>query len=242
MRRVLVWLPVAFVLGGLVGRFGPSEALRACREAADRRQTAAVARSANGFDSFAALTSLPPAARRPRRTPAASRPSVTTGETAVATASATDKPPISRQTAERLDPEDLRARIEEAADLWRTRVELKRASTIERLGLDAKGAAAFDEALSGMNAKLRDVMQAMADALSAEGAEMTPELGTRLMGDLASALADTYDALGSALGPEARADVSSLALHEFIDPSVGEPLIAVQDRLVMPGLSGRDAP
>lgn len=243
MKHALIWIPAVFVLGGLVGRYGPTEELRAYRRSSETRESAKVSRAANGFESFAALANIPKAAKRPRReAPARS------GETTNAVARAADAPaprapnaaPPEAKRPRRLDPEDLRARIDEAAEIWRTRIELKRAATVENLGLDEKGATAFDAAVADMNARLRETMQAMADQLAADGAEMTPELGVRFLGDLSTAVADTYDALGASVGAGKRDDISRLQLYEFVDPSVAEPLIAVQDRLDVSALRGRD--
>ena len=60
---------------------------------------------------------------------------------------------------------------------------------------------------------------------------MTPELGVRLMADLSTSLAETYDAIGACVGEELRGQVSDLQLVDFVDPSVAEPLIAVQDKI-----------
>ena len=156
-------------------------------------------------------------------------------ESAVAGAASAEAPTnaVAAKTGKprRFDPEDLRARIDEAAELWRTRIELKRATTIEKLGLDEKEAEAFDAALATMNEKLRDTMQALADELASSSAEMTPELGVRLMGDFATSVAEAYDSLGAVVDEGRRAEISQLQLYEFVDPAVAEPLVNVQDRL-----------
>ena len=114
--------------------------------------------------------------------------------------------------------------------MWRTRIEIARASAIEKLGLDEKGAAAFDDAIDDMNAKLRESIQIVADSI-ASSQEMTQELGIRFMGDISTSLAEGYDSLRACVGEDRKDDVSRLQLTDFIDPSVGEPLIAVQDKL-----------
>ena len=134
------------------------------------------------------------------------------------------------QKRKRVAPEDLRARIDEAAELWRTRIEIARASAIEKLGLDDKSAESFNDALEDMNAKLRESIQIVADRVASAEA-MTPELGIRLMGDISTSLAEAYDAIGTCVDEDHRGEVSRLQLTAFIDPSVGEPLIAVQDKL-----------
>ncbi len=240
MKNSIVWIPAVFVLGGLVGRFGPQEELRAYRKTADADASARIAPSANGFDSFAALANIPTAASRPRLAEP-SRASAATNDASASTGDASavgaaeaddaDAPSNANERPKRLDPEDLRARIDEAAELWRMRISLKRATTIEKLGLDEKGASAFDDALAVMNERLRDAMQSMADQLAPEGAEMTPELGVRLLGDMSIAIAEAYDSMGAVVDEGKRGEVSRLQLFEFVDPSAAEPLISVQDRL-----------
>ena len=66
MKNLIFWIPAVFVLGGLVGLFGPQEELRAYRKTADADASARIAPSANGFDSFAALANIPTAASRSR--------------------------------------------------------------------------------------------------------------------------------------------------------------------------------
>lgn len=245
-KSTLLWIPAAFVLGGLIGRFGPTEELRAFRESAENKESVRTARSANGLDSFIKLANIPEVAKRPRRPAkpaAASETNVTAAVAAnenaapdasadaIAASAPTNAASAKLRTPRRFDPEDLRARIDEAADLWRTRVALKRTATIEKLGLDEKGTEAFDAALATMNEKLRDTMQAMADELSASQTEMTPELGVRLMGDLATSVAEAYDSLGTVVEEGRRTEISRLQLYEFVDPAVAEPLVSVQDRL-----------
>ena len=232
MNKSVVFIPLAFVLGGLVGAWRPNEELRALKarpaEVPQQKQ-----QNQAGFDSFAKMVNIPDAAksshpRRPMRRPEekAKEP-----ENPVKEDGAKDKPEErSEQPRHEMSPEDLRARIDEAAELWRTRVELARAQTIDRLGLDAAGTERFNAALDNMNAKLRDSIQIIATRL-AEEENMTPELGVRLMGDLCTTLAESYDEIGQCVGEDRRGEISSLELHNFVDPSVAEPLISVQGKL-----------
>ena len=236
---VLVWLPAVFVLGGLVGYYGPAEELRTREERAAEEK--AKPRANNAFGSFAQLVNIPAEARRPHRREqpkeerAASEAAPAPGEAAAAETPKEERP--GRRRRERLAPQDLRARIDEAADLWRARIEIARGAAIEKLGLDEKGTASFDEAISAMNEKLRESMQLVADEI-ASAKSMTPELGVRLMGDLSASLAETYDAIGACVGEEMREEVSGLEIFNFIDPSVAEPLIAVQDKIEANGPGG----
>ena len=243
MSKALIWLPVAFVLGGLVGYWGPSADLRELSSRTEESKSKS-ASPANGFGSFARIVNIPDMAdprrmrRRSRPAPeseakpaegAETKPDVPEGVSAEPSAPAEAAPQPLRERRQ-MSPEDLQARIDEAADLWRARADMARAKACERLSLNADGQARFDEALDGMNERLRESIQTIADLLE-DQESMTPELGIRLMGDLSTTLAETYDAVGACVGEELRGEVSNLNLTDFVDPSVAEPLIAVQGKL-----------
>ncbi len=233
----LAWLPLAFVAGGLVGAYGPSEELRTREERASEEKAVAEAKpkSAGAFGSFAQIVNIPDEAKRPRRLRPRAKPAAVASTNAEESASGSAEsvaatPAPVKKPERRLAPEDLRARIDEASELWRTRIEIARASAVEKLGLDDAGVAAFDEAVASMNERLRDSLQIVADQI-ASAEEMTPELGIRLMGDVSTSLAEAYDAIGVCAGEGKRADVSKLNMADFIDPSVAEPFVSVQDKL-----------
>ena len=233
---VIVWLPLVFIAGGLVGYYGPAEELRS-RDVREKEEKTK-AKPKNAFGSFTELVNIPEVAKRPRRVkdtePATNKNDVAgrvgdaplPGESAGGRVGDAPLPEKRRRVA----PEDLRARIDEAAELWRTRIEIARASAIDKLGLDDKGAESFNDAIEDMNAKLRESIQIVADRV-ASSESLTHELGVRLMGDIATSLAETYDSLATCVDEDHRGEVSRLELTNFIDPSVGEPLIAVQDKL-----------
>ena len=62
---VIVWLPLVFVAGGLVGYYGPAEELRS-RDAREQEEKAKP-KSKNAFGSFTELVNIPEVAKRPRR-------------------------------------------------------------------------------------------------------------------------------------------------------------------------------
>ena len=66
---VLVWLPLAFIVGGLVGAYGPTEELRTREERADaeKAKTKARQKASGAFGSFAQIVNIPDEAKRPRR-------------------------------------------------------------------------------------------------------------------------------------------------------------------------------
>jgi hypothetical protein len=234
MKNAFVWLPLAFVIGGIVGYYGPAEELRA-REAQVKEQAVQKAKkgSRGGFASFASMVNIPESASRAGASHERKEAVPTSGPDAADIAESetnrADRASAPRKRR-RTDPEDLRARIDEAADLWRTRSEIARASAVEKLRLDAAGENAFNAALKAMNDKLRDSIQIVADEIAASE-EMTPELGVRMMGDLSASLAEAYDAVAACADEGVRNEVSRLNLVDFIDPSVAEPMIAVQGKL-----------
>lgn len=237
MKNIIVWLPLAAVIGGIVGAWGPMEELRALKEREDEAKAAARPAKRGGFDPLSQFINVPDAAKRPRRAkkpaaaPVANRKGDASATNAVPSAASpsavADTKADSRAV---LSPEDLQARIDEAAELWRTRIQLARATALEKLGIAADSADAFDTALSDMNGRLRESMQAIADALVNEE-EMTPEIGVRLMNDISATMVETYDQIGGCVDVAKRGDVAQLNLAEFIDPLVAEPLVAVQDKL-----------
>ena len=162
---VIVWLPLVFIAGGLVGYYGPAEELRS-RDVREKEEKTK-AKPKNAFGSFTELVNIPEVAKRPRRVkdtePATNKNDVAgrVGDAPISGESASGRvgdAPLPEKRR-RVAPEDLRARIDEAAELWRTRIEIARASAIEKLGLDDKGAEAFNDTIEDMNAKLRESVQ-----------------------------------------------------------------------------------
>jgi hypothetical protein len=250
--KAYLWLPLACLVGYLIGSWGAQDELRAFRShARDVKQNAAA--KPGGFDAFAQMVKIPESARRSRR-PRPNRPKAPLPSIAATNKVAVKQTPVSPSPAKeesdvvastnavppRLSPEDLRARIEEAQDLWRTRVELARAQWKSKLKLEGEAEKAFDAALQEMNERLYDSVAALAGLL--EGKEsLTPELGLRLVGETTTILAETYDKIGACAAPGMREQVSTIQMVDFIDPGVAEPLIDVQGKLEnFPAPRGRD--
>ena len=78
---VIVWLPLVFIAGGLVGYYGPAEELRA-RDAREQEEKAKKSNTRNAFGSFTVLVNIPDVAKRPRRV---KDTELSTNATAVAT-------------------------------------------------------------------------------------------------------------------------------------------------------------
>ena len=237
------WIPLAAIVGGIVGSWGPREDLELYKANVQKERTQKKVSASTGFDAFAKLANIPDVARhRPKaRTNELARSvghlapvaNSTTNEETVVEIPDREEPdaPNSRIMRSHFSREDLQSRIEEAADLWNTRVELAKTQWKGKLGIkDEKSSAAFDSAVATMNEALRDTMEALAEEIEKAG-KVNTELGLRMMGDLSRNLADAYDAIGALVPADRRGEVSEMPVHEFIDPMVAEPLIRVQDKL-----------
>jgi hypothetical protein len=232
MKSAFIWLPLVFIIGGMVGYYGPAEELRSYQ--AQEKITHEKNQKKNrqhGFGSFTQLVNIPEVASRSRhknrgewkKKSSAKKNQIEEKKNTTTTNLEKVEQPARRH----LNPEDLRVRIEEAADLWRSRSDIAHAAAVEKLNLDAQGKKAFDEVLKAMNNKLRSTFQIVAEEI-ATSKQMTPELGIRMMGDVATSLSESYDSLAANLGENMREEVSKLQMVDFIDPSVAEPLIEVQ--------------
>lgn len=241
--KIILWIPLVCLAGFMIGSWGAKEELRAFKESVKEGQRES-ARKAGGFDTFANIVKLPEMARRPRRDRRSAKKGakvVPAKSVAMADASrdaVRDTQPTNavagksqeRNAPQSLSREDLSARIAEAQDLWRTRVDVSRAQWKERLKLSGESEKAFDAALQEMNERLYDSIAAVADHVA--GMEtMTPELGLRLVGETTAIMAEAYDRIGACVPQEMRSDVSSMQMVDFVDPGVAEPLIGVQGKL-----------
>ena len=241
-------LPFVLLLGLVIGGWAPKEELRASqKQVADLTSKLGDRAKDSRMDMFTSMVKIPERATKPAslskptkvsetsfsiqltNAPAAAETALakTTGATngAVREASATKQP-----ADKPLKPEDLQARIDEAKELWKTRVDVARAQWIDRLKLTPEQTALFDDSLNAMNEQLYHSMQGLAIELESSDT-LTPETGTRTFSEMTSALVQAYDELGSIVPDAQRPDTAKMELTDFIDPGVAEPLIAVQDKL-----------
>lgn len=239
--KAWLWLPLACLIGFVAGSWGAKEELRAYQESVKEERSRS-AKKAGGFDTFANLVKIPEMTRRPRKAKrqAANRKKTQSTNDTVAVAkkqgysssvpAVTNTPAAVRKAPPRRSVEDLGVRIEEAQELWRTRVDVARAQWKERLKLSGEKEQAFDAALQDMNERLYDSIATVAE-LIAESDTMSPELGLRLVGETTAIMAEAYDKIGACVPAAMRSDVSSMQIVDFVDPGVAEPLIGVQGKL-----------
>ena len=252
MNKCFYLLPLACLVGFVVGSWGPRADLRALKELGKNEKRAAAEQKPDGLDTFARMAKIPETARHPRRrrpTRAEARRSVIAitnapkAEVSAAVPGNTNAVAAAEAPKKRRMPDDLAARIDEAQEMWATRVDVARAQWKAKLKLSGEAEKAFDDALQDMNEKLYASVSALAERLASDE-KMTPELGFRLMGDTSAILAETYDKIGAQLPQDQRAEVSEMQMIDFIDPAVAEPLVKVQDKLEgfsmrAPGEEGR---
>ena len=251
MNKWFFLLPLACLVGFIVGSWGSRADLRALKELDKTEKRAAAEQKPDGFDTFARMAKIPETARHPRR----QRPPRTSLRRSVIAVTNAPKAEVSAAPEatnavdgaaapnRRRTPDDLAVRIEEAQEMWATRVDVARAQWKAKLKLSGEAEKAFDDALQDMNEKLYASVSALAERLASDE-KMTPELGFRLMGDTSAILAETYDKIGAQLPQDQRAEVSEMQMIDFIDPAVAEPLVTVQDKLEgfsmrAPGEEGR---
>ena len=165
------WIPLAAIAGVIAGSWGPREDFASYKESVRAERTQKKVSGTAGFDAFARLANIPDVAKR--------RPKArTNGVEKVESVERVEK--VERvetngvegvvQRRPRLSREDLEARIEEAAELWNTRVELAKTQWKGKLGItDEKSSAAFDSAVATMNEALRDTMEALAEEIEKAG-------------------------------------------------------------------------
>ena len=239
--KYLIGISLGALLGIVVGAWGPREDLKALKAQVQERGNVRKASEASGFDAFAKMVNIPDVAKGRGKEKGKVKGK---GPQVVEVSSSNQNGQVARQSNDPNNPnnrtieptkpfsrEDLRARIDEAADLWRTRVELAKTQWKDKLGISGdEKSEAFESALATMNESLLETMTALAEEIE-KSEKMTPELGLRLMGDASRTMAETYDALGALVPADRRGEVSELPVFEFIDPSVAEPLIGVQDKL-----------
>ena len=244
--KAYFWIPFACLAGVLVGSWGPRAELRELENRQQEEKSRPKNAAAASFKTFAELANIPAEAKRPRhRRPRPPKDGAKTNKVIRLPDPpqvAADASNVSTQSVEKagrphhmpvkfdrnLSPEDLRARIEEAQELWQTRVEIARANWKSKLKVTGENGARFDAAMDEMNQHLHEMMQALAQQVAERG-KMTAELGLRLVGDATTIMAETYEKVGVCAPAELRDSVADMPMSDFIDPGVAEPLIEVQD-------------
>ena len=250
MRAGWVFVPVACVVGILIGSWRPRAQVRnLTRQLEESRNGTSKPRadSPEGFDTFTRMVRIPDeAARKPRfasnkplftgsatnAAPVSTEPVAEAGGTTNAeetVAQPAPEEPRRHGPPRRLDPEDLRARIAEAQELWSARVDLARAQWLDRLGMsDEASARVFDDAVNGMNDRLHALAQELADEVASGRRRIDHASGARFISEVSGVIAETYETISADLPEDKASESGKMQLTDFIDPAVAEPFIQIQ--------------
>jgi hypothetical protein len=234
MKLFLV-MPFVLLLGLIIGGWAPKQELAAVtREVDELRKKVSAGEKGTRLGDFTRMAQIPERAKNVRKSddrqvkPAESGSATNALTTTVRAASTNPHPAAAEAPVQ--SPEDLRVRIEEAKELWKTRVDLARAQWLDRLKLSPEQTELFDTAINTMNERLFFAMQDLADTME-KADSLTPEIGTRAFNEMTAALTAAYDDLHACVPEEQSQEIGNIDLPDFIDPGVAEPLIAVQDKI-----------
>ena len=235
----VMFIPAAFVLGGIIGGWTERDAFRRYRELQESKPAAKESKGLDRFAMFGEALNIPKKAKNPKPWRRAEALATAKGDKKAGEKSAEDVPQTVDEARDEYrsgrwrmgrSEEDLGARIDEAKEIWETRRQIARANFFEKFNIAAEKQEAFDKAVERMNVRLQAVFQAVGQQLEGDG-QFTPELGARLIGDLGDTFAEAYDGIGACADESRRAEIGEQLLHDFIDPEVAEPLVPVQEKL-----------
>jgi hypothetical protein len=121
--------------------------------------------------------------------------------------------------------------IEQAMEVWDARSDIARSTFVSNVGLTDDGAAHFDVLLEAMNIRLAHSIEEFAEKVNA-GAQIGEEDSIKLMRDLSTSVAFTYDELDASMPENWRESAGAdFSATDFIDPAVALPLATVEGDL-----------
>ncbi|MDD2599477.1 MAG: hypothetical protein PHO37_09650 [Kiritimatiellae bacterium] len=242
--KYLILIPFAVLLGLAVGSWAPkSDLIKVRQELKELEKKLEKQNTGGKLSALNSIIKIPE--RKSGRKPApfkghaelADSESDDTSEAAtnlLSDASTTNTPSESPSRRRRHFPDpkskNFEEDLEEAKELWQTRVEMARSQWLAKLKLNQEESALFDQAMADMNDKLYLTMQAVAMELQNTD-QMSTETGIRIMNEVTTTLVETYEQIGKVVPPEQRPQVESMQMQDFIDPAAFDPLIDVRDKL-----------
>ena len=247
---------VALLLGLVAGSIGPKADLRAVKEELEKTKklVGEQNRNANNLSGLTRIIGIKPAQARKAEDGGTSigkdaddggvRQAGFRGDNA-ATNAGTRKTGEGQDgadaadTGEKDDSEEqnaaenktMKERLDDAVELWKTRSDIARATTINNIGLTAEETMKFDVLVEAMNVRVGYSLQKMADTIKTNdnaGAEVFIRTGNELTGAIVQGYSDMDRSLPQ--GWRERAG-SEFNMTDFIDPNVAKPLLDVEDKL-----------
>jgi len=243
--KYLILLPFAVLIGLAVGSWAPKRDLVKIRTEMKELQKELDKRNQGGkLSALNSIIKIPERKSKPRSHPHGFEVEITetesqmadaaAGTNLVATATSTNAPASDRKKRRRHFPdpksESYEADLQEAKELWATRVEMARAQWQAKLDLNDQELELFDQAIANMNDRLYQTMQVVAEELQSTD-KMSAEAGIRIMNEVTSTLVTTYDQIGEVVPAEQRPLIEGMEMQDFIDPAAFDPLIDVRDKL-----------
>jgi hypothetical protein len=228
--KSMVWIPVALLAGLALGGWPAREKARRLEVEVEqlRKEAKSRDRSAGALGQVAQMIRLPDSG--PARPPSAPDGGASPAATTATNAPARRGPPLAALRPRPGDERSLRDRIDAGMDAWRVRSDIARDTFVDKAGFDAAQAAQFDVLAQAMNLRIRDRLDLFAEEVRS-GAEITPESGAKMIHDLSGIVVMTYSEMDRTLPEWRAADMQRFDMADFIDPSVAEPLVGIEDEL-----------
>lgn len=228
--KAFAWIPFALLLGIVIGGWGPRQDLKTARLEMERLQSVASS-SDSTVRAVTDMIRIPPRETVAQETRDAETESPGSAPGAVDPSEESQVAQAPTAVEEERTPRNLRESIDEAIELWRVRSDIARNSFIARARLNSEQSAQFDVLVTAMNLRLRNSIEQVAARFQA-GEAQTLESTVRTVNQLSGILALTYDEMDRTLPATWRmVGEGTVDLTDFIDPSVAEPLIGVEQRL-----------
>lgn len=236
MKVHVLWAVVALVAGLALGGWGLRADLHKAREELRVQQ----AKAGKGGKRSAELEGIRTMLRLPEGRDDTSEPhpkrsaahSHSDSNTNTNAAAASQQPPSAPPATGPASPrKSMDEQIQQASELWNTRVALARSSFVSNVGLNKDQENQFDILVGAMNLRLGDSIEKWAVYLKAKQ-DLNPEDGIRIMKDLSEAMVLTYDELDRNMPPDWRNKAGeNFQLFNFIDPEVARPLVDAEEIL-----------
>jgi len=238
--KYLLLIPFSVLLGLVAGSWAPKlELTKTRQELVELKKELGTRNKGSKLSALGSIIKIPEkkSRRKPDNTKEETNAQLpTSGSDTNLTDSAVSTNAIAEKRRERRrhfpDPksENYEENLEEAKELWATRVEIARSQWQTKLELNDEEVELFDQAISDMNDKLYLTMQAVAEELQTEQS-MSTESGLRIMNAVTATMVETYDKIGEVVPSGKRSEVERIEMQDFIDPSAFDPLIDVRDKL-----------
>lgn len=242
--KYLLLIPFAVLLGLTVGSWAPKkDLLKARLELKELEKKLAKQSTGGKLSALNSIIKIPERKSGRKPEPFKAHVELTDNEPGdnpeadtnlVTDASTTNTPSEQPRNRRRHFPDpkskNFEADLEEAKELWQTRVEMARSQWLAKLKLNEEESALFDQAMADMNDKLYVTMQAVALELQSTD-KMSTETGIRIMNEVTTTLVDTYEQIGKVVPPGQRPQIEEMQMQDFIDPAAFDPLIDVRDKL-----------